>query len=71
MKNLSTFQAVRVVVVVQLNVREGRGSRRGGARGSLLITLAALLLAKLGASVSFGEVALWCVEKSRAGIIGE
>ena len=69
MKNFSTFQAVRVVVVVQLKVREGRGEQKGRSQGELLITLAALLFAKLGASVSFGEVAHWCVEKF--GIIGE
>ena len=36
MKNFSTFQAVRVVVVVQLKVREGRGEQKGRSQGEFI-----------------------------------
>ena len=48
MKNFSTCQAVRVVVVVQLKVREGRGEQKGRSQGEFIdYTRSPSLLEKL------------------------
>ena len=67
MKNFSIFQAVKVVVVAQPKVREGRGEQKGKSQGEFIDYTRSPSLRK----VSFEEVAYWCEQKSRAGIIRE